>query len=162
MTGKKCGRLKVLKRVDSTVQGRAQFLCLCDCGKEITVLGKNIRSGNTKSCGCRRHDGLHTTHGMSKTNNRLYNIWLGMKQRCYYKKHVGYKRYGARGIMVEKRWHKFENFFADMSESHSKHLSIHGKANTTLDRIDNDGDYSQQNCKWSTRREQWLNSISNK
>ena len=125
-----------------SVGEKSAFLCRCVCGRETTVLGKHLKSGNTKSCGCRRKKGSHTTHGMKRT--RLYNIWCGMKQRCYYKKSISYPSHGKRGIRVCGRWlHSFDNFYKDMHESHEKHLAIHGKPQTTLDRIDNSGSYSQ-------------------
>ena len=163
MTGKKIGRLKVLERAPNDKDNRAMFNCLCDCGNKTVVSGKHLRNGNTKSCGCRRKDGsLRRTHGMSKGKNRLYSIWLGMRQRCYYKKSPSYKRYGGRSIGVCKKWQKFENFFADMAVAHERHFSEHGWGNTTLDRIDNDKDYCKSNCRWATRKQQWENSRSNK
>ncbi len=163
ITGKKYGYLLVLSREDNTSTGRASWLCKCDCGGKTIVSGKNLRNGNTSSCGCRRTQGLRTTHGLSKKKDRLYNIWLGMKQRCYYVNGRSYKDYGGRGIRVCSRWkNSFENFYVDMKESHDKHLAIFGKDNTTLDRIDNNGNYEPSNCKWSTRSEQYFNSRSYK
>ena len=142
--------------------GRASFVCQCKCGKLIVVKGKLLRNKNTTSCGCRKKEGLHTTHGLSKGKKRIYNIWQGMKQRCQYKKAINYHLYGSRGIKVCERWQIFSNFYDDMNESYEKHLKEYGKIDTSLDRINNNGDYCLKNCKWSTKREQYLNSRSNK
>lgn len=162
ITGQTFHDLTVLSEVYTNRAGRVVYTCQCVCGNKTVTTGKNLRSGNTKSCGCRRKHGSRTTHGMSKGKVRLYSIWLGMKQRCYYKKSPSYKRYGGRGVKVTRRWESFENFYADMSVSYTTHLEKHGKEDTTLDRINNDGNYCKSNCQWATRREQWLNSRSNK
>jgi hypothetical protein len=123
----------------------------CDCGKTGEYRSDHIRSGRTKSCGCLCVESSidrFTTHG--KTHTTEYNIWLSMKARCLNKNHDQYKDYGGRGITVCERWLiSFENFFSDMGSRPGK---------KTLDRINNDSGYSPENCKWSTRREQWENS----
>ena len=87
------------------------------------------------------------THGMSRT--RIYRTWQGMHERCYNSKRANHKNYGGRGVAVCERWHTFENFYADMGDKPSpKH---------SLDRINNDGDYCLDNCKWSTPQEQIRN-----
>lgn len=88
-------------------------------------------------------------HGMSKTP--IYWLWMGMKERCRNPNHIVFKRYGANGIKVCERWKSFENFYADMGDKPK------GK---TLDRVNNDGDYSPDNCKWSSYKEQ-ANNRSN-
>jgi len=160
LINKKFGRLTVFEPAESGKDGRARWKTECECGKIIIVRGKNLLRGNTTSCGCRKKEGTHTTHGLSKGKNRIYNIWLGMKQRCNYKKAINYKNYGGRGIKVCERWKKFENFFEDMDKSYKIHLKEFGKINTSLDRIDNEKGYSKENCKWSTKTEQYFNSRS--
>lgn len=162
MVGLVFNRLTVIKFSSNDKNGRALWVTKCDCGNEKVLLGKHLRNGNTTSCGCRKKEGLRTTHGFSKKKNRenrLYTIWGGMKQRCNYKKAINYSNYGGRGIKVCKRWNdSFENFLADMGESYYKHIEKHGKIDTSLDRKNNDKDYEIKNCKWSTKTEQYYNS----
>lgn len=92
----------------------------------------------------------NTKHGYFGTPT--YNSWAAMRQRCEYPSHIEYKRYGARGIKVCERWHKFENFLADMGER---------PEGTTIDRKESDGDYTPDNCRWATKLVQANNSRSN-
>lgn len=152
--GKTFGRLKVLDRAENTKRGSARWLCKCECGKELVVIGRCLRNGHTKSCGCYHDDcarklgNSKKTHGMEP--RRLYNIWRGMLQRCEYPKHEAYANYGGRGISICKEWHDFE-VFRDWAIGNGYSNSV------TIDRINVDGDYSPDNCKWSTRKEQAKN-----
>lgn len=159
LTGQRFGRLVVLKRTDNMGKQTA-WLCKCDCGIEKAVPYWNLVSGQTKSCGCYRSEfGKETaphfpiTHGGSYT--RLYTIWIGMKQRCNYKKHRHYKRYGGRGIKVCAEWeHDFEAFREwAMQNGYSEDL--------TIDRINVDGNYEPSNCRWATYETQSNNTSSN-
>lgn len=152
LTGQKFGRLTVIEYV-----GNKKWKCKCDCGNIVEVKSKSLCSGNTKSCGCYRKERtkeLHTKHKGS--NTRLYNIYYRMKNRCYYKNDINYKNYGARGIVVCNEWlNDFMNFYNwAMDNGYKEGL--------TIDRINTDGNYSPDNCKWSTPKQQAQNRRSNK
>lgn len=153
LVGQKFGRLSVIARTDNSKSSKTRFICRCECGKEVVVVGSNLRSGNTTSCGCFRKEQLsaiskavNTTHG--KTGTRLYTIWSDMKQRCTNPNDRYYGIYGGRGISVCDEWmHDFEKFYEwSMSHGYRDDLSI--------DRKDNDEGYSPSNCRWATAKEQ--------
>lgn len=123
--------------------------CRCRCGTEVIVL-RNALSGNTKSCGCLRRElgrSLNRSHGMS--DHPYYTIWSKMWQRCTNPDDPKWPRYGARGIRVCARWKDFKQFVADMGPR---------PTGTTVDREDNDGDYTPGNCRWATAKQQRGNS----
>src|SRR5690349_9817024 len=126
------------------------YTCRCDCGRTFTndhVAG--FRNGRIKSCGCLRRDkfiAMSTRHG--KSYSRVRNCWANMIQRCTNRNHPHWKNYGGRGISVCDRWLNFENFYRDMGDP-PEELSI--------DRVNNDGNYELQNCRWASRSEQQNN-----
>lgn len=151
LAGQRFGKLLVLIKTEKPTHAKsnsAHFLCKCDCGKEKIIRSDSLRTGKSKSCGCgiveaQKRDPHYTTHKMSKS--RAYKSWGGMIQRCENPNNGQHRNYGARGITVCERWHKFENFLADMGEPPPKH---------SIDRIANNGNYEPGNCKWATQKEQ--------
>ena len=139
------------------------WLCECDCGNTTETTTANLRNGSTHSCGCygveRRRDAsiaALTKHGhaLSKGGRRVeYNVFKTMHARCYNPNNEKYPSYGGRGIVVEQRWHNYENFYADMGDRPS---STH-----QIERRDNDGNYGPANCYWATAKQQARNRRSN-
>ena len=154
LTGLRFSRLVVIGRGQRTAGGQTTWLCKCDCGNEVTAQAANIKNGATRSCGCIRKEQLSVFNTNTKTKHNLcktseYRIWGGMLTRCLNKNTQEYHNYGGRGINVCERWKSFENFLFDMGKRPSKNHSI--------DRIDVDGNYSKENCRWATFKEQCYN-----
>lgn len=158
LVGQKFGRLTVLERTENNKWGQSRWLCQCDCGNKTIVSGIDLNRGHTKSCGCynlelaKERLPVKRTHLLSGTH--LYNVWALMKQRCFNNNDSNYDNYGGRGITVCDEWLDSENFFEwAMSTGYEN-----GK---TLDRINNNGNYEPNNCKWSTPKEQGRNKRNN-
>ncbi len=162
LTGEKYGRLIVVECTGRNKHGRPLWLCECECNNKIIVSSPRLLSGNTKSCGCLREEAIaqrNTKHGLKEA--RLYEVWKNMKKRCYNPQTPNYKHYGGRGISVCDEWrHNFQAFFDWAMENGYDETAPRGE--TTIDRIDVNGNYEPDNCRWITIAEQQRNKRTNK
>lgn len=152
-TGEKWGRWTVEYTYHKRSSGTTYIFAhvKCDCGNEKEVFYKNLTNGESKSCGCLNQEVLHEVeHGHCCVGKRTstYNSWVSMFQRCNNPKNTKYSDYGGRGIKICDRWGKFENFLEDMGEC---------PKDRTLDRKDVNGNYTPENCRWATWKEQCRN-----
>ena len=157
IAGQKFGLLTAVEK-NGTKSGYTAWRCSCECGNEVTVAGKALRNGNTKSCGCMAKSALiernkaSAKHGMS--NSAAFTVWTNMKERCLNPNHKSFNRYGGRGIKICDRWlESFENFLTDMG---------HPLPGLSIDRIEVSGNYEPGNCRWATAEEQSNNRENNR
>lgn len=155
IVGSRHGRLVVVEHAGRATNRSLLVTCRCDCGQIKTVRASNIRGGSTMSCGCLAREmneakGTHR-HRAKGHASPEYVSWRAMVSRCTNPKSPGYENYGGRGISVCKRWlSSFENFLDDMGNRPSP--------SHTIDRKNNDGNYSKRNCQWATKSQQSRNS----
>ena len=155
LSGIRFGKLLAIRRAtgeDALYYTR--WWCKCDCGAEKLVARSSLQKGSTTSCGCAQSESVkqrRTTHGLSRSAE--YYCWKNMMNRCYKPANISYPNYGGRGIQVCQQWSKFENFLNDMGPR---------PEGLSLDRKNNDGDYSKENCRWATKAEQATNTRANR
>lgn len=146
-TGQRLGKLVAVRAFDRSSGGTLRWLYQCDCGN--TKVSYPQSASQTGHCGCLTHERLSArfvTHGRSGC--KMYKAWFAMKDRCQNPNNQAFHHYGGRGISFDPSWDKFESFLKDMGERPN---------NTTLERVDNDGNYCKENCIWATRKVQQRN-----
>lgn len=147
MIGERVGMLSIVREVDKRPGSRAKrYECVCDCGNSTAVDAGNLRKQSTRSCGCiRRSRGAEMMARHGARFHPAYTRWNAMISRCYNENHVGYKNYGARGISVCDQWRSDPVAFVKWAEKSGFDCKLE------LDRRDNEGNYTPENCRWVTR-----------
>lgn len=165
IVGSKINMLEVKGFYRNTEKGRVKvyYNCICECGNEVDIQRNKLITGHTRSCGCFRKKEISKRfkkHGMRET--RFYQIWANMKARILNKRSTSFLDYGGRGIGISEDWLEFEGFKKDMYSSYLEHSREYGEADTSIDRIDPDGNYEKSNCRWATKEIQNSNTRNHK
>lgn len=151
LTGRRFGRLVATSYIE-TVLGNAVWLFRCDCGSEKVLAARRVKDGGTKSCGCSRRDArfpVIVRHGEAGRGRqtKLNKVWHGMKQRCLNPSNPGYRWYGGRGVKIDPIWREDYAAFRDWAHANGYAEGL------VVDRVDPDGDYAPDNCRWLTAEE---------
>lgn len=154
ITGKKYNNLTVISFYDMKNK-KSRWLCQCECGNEKVVYSTYLKNGNVKSCGCLLHKKKYDIE-TNKKIKRLQHIYYQMKQRCYDKNNPVYKYYGGRGITICNKWLK------DINNFHKWAIDNGYSNDLTIERIDVNGNYEPNNCKWISKTQQGYNKTNSK
>lgn len=158
--GEKFGKLEIIEEVSSIISSnkpRRVFKCMCECGNTIDVQLSSLRTGHTTSCGCYQKQKAkegQLKHGLAD-NHPLYVTWKNIKKRCYYKSAPQFKDYGGRGITMDELWKN------DFQEFYNWAINNNWNENLTIDRVDVDGNYVEENCRWVDMKTQANNTRKN-
>ena len=157
LTGRRFGKLVVIRRDGSTSYGKPQWLCRCDCGNTKIAAAKQLKNGDTKSCGCAINDYFNRRNNKGGKKNPYYKLWRAIKVRCMCETDMHYQNYGGRGIKMADEWQTdFWSFYEYISK-----LNGFGDKNRSIDRIDNSKGYEPGNVRWATSKEQARNKRNN-